>query len=97
MINKREFIDKIAAETGLPKNDVSVVFSAAMNEIVAILASGESLSIRNFALFTTKRRRPKMGRNFNNEKPIHIGERREPVVKFSKEIKKWVQQNLRPM
>lgn len=97
MINKREFIEKISSETGLSKNDVSVVFSAAMNEIVAILASGESLSIRNFALFTTKRRRAKVGRNFYNASPMRIGERREPVVKFSKEIKKWVQQNLRPM
>lgn len=53
-ISKQDLIDRLAAETGLPKARVKIVFSSLLTHISEELRKGNRLEFRDFGVFDTK-------------------------------------------
>jgi len=80
-MTKRELVLKVAAETGLIQQDVMSVLQKALDGIVAALAAGDTVEFRNFGVFETRTRKPRIGRNPRQPgREYKIPKRR--VVKF---------------
>jgi len=69
-MTKRDLVMRIARETGLIQQDVSVVLQKTLDYIVESLAKGESVEFRNFGVFEVRIRKSRIGRNPN--KPTHV-------------------------
>ena len=62
-MTKRELAVKIAEETGLTQVAVKEVVQKFLDYILEALARGEKLEFRNFGVFETVYRKPRIGRN----------------------------------
>ena len=78
---KRDLVIRIAKETGLIQQDVSVVLQKTLDYIIESLAKGENVEFRNFGVFEVRKRRPRVGRNPNKPANVVIIPERN-VVKF---------------
>lgn len=80
-MTKRDLVVRIANETKLNQRDVTQVVQMVLDQITAELSAGRGVELRNFGVFTLKRRKKRIGRNPNApEKTVPIPER--TVVKF---------------
>ncbi len=68
---KKELINQIAEETGFLPIDVRAVVQLALDKIVEAIANGERIEFRDFGVFETVQRRPRIGRNPNNPRQIY--------------------------
>ena len=92
-MTKRDFVVKIAQETGLTQNQVAAVVQKTLDYISEELAAARNIELRNFGIFEVKIRKSRKGRNPNKpENEVIIPER--VVVKFrpGKELKDRVEQ-----
>jgi len=64
-LTKRDLVIHIAEETGLKQNDVMNVVQKTLDGIIAALAKGQKIELRNFGVFETRTRRARIGRNPN--------------------------------
>lgn len=62
-MTKRELAVRIAEETGLTQVAVKEVVQMFLDYIVETLARGEKLEFRNFGVFESVYRKPRIGRN----------------------------------
>lgn len=62
-MNKADLIDEVAARTGQTKTAVAATIDAAMEVIVAAVASDGSVTLSGFGTFEPKQRRARTGRN----------------------------------
>lgn len=60
---KKELVERIADETGFMAVDIHQVLQLALDNIVACLARGERIELRDFGVFEIVQRRPRLGRN----------------------------------
>ena len=80
-MTKRDLVVKIAAELELNQRDVAAVVQLTLDNIVAELAAGNGVELRNFGVFALRRRKKRIGRNPNKpQNAVTIPER--TVVKF---------------
>ena len=87
-LTKRDLVVEISNETGKTQQDVLEILQKILDKMLASLASGRPIQLRNFGVFVLEKRRRRVGRNPNKpEKDIMIPER--VVVKFKpgKEMK----------
>jgi DNA-binding protein HU-beta len=71
-MNKSELIDKIAKDTNVPKQYISIVADSLFDSISRSIAAGESVKVRNFGTFTISRRSSRTGRNPRTKEPLEI-------------------------
>ena len=64
-LTKREIVVNISTETGLVQHDVFNVVQRTLDHIVAALAKGDNVELRNFGVFEVKLTKPRVGRNPN--------------------------------
>lgn len=64
-LTKREIVVNISNETGLVQHDVFDVVQRTLDHIVAALAKGDNIELRNFGVFEVKLTKPRVGRNPN--------------------------------
>ena len=62
-MKKREFIDRVAARTGLTKRDSERVMDAVFQTLGELLTQGDRLQVSGFGVFHTKLRGPRTARN----------------------------------
>lgn len=62
-MNKTELIAAIAAETDLPKSDVSRVLDAALTNLSQALVRGDAVQLIGFGAFSVSNRAERSGRN----------------------------------
>jgi nucleoid DNA-binding protein len=62
-MTKRELAIKIAEETGLTQVAVKEVVQKFLDYVVEALARGDKLEFRNFGVFESVYRKPRIGRN----------------------------------
>lgn len=62
-MQKREFIDRVAAKTGMTKRDSERTMDAIFQTLVEVLEEGDRIQVNKFGVFQTKRRAPRMARN----------------------------------
>ncbi len=80
-MNKSEFIDAIAAKSGMPKTQVAKFVDAYNETVVETLAKGDDVRLIGFGTFAISQRAARTGRNPQTGAPIKIAASKAP--KFS--------------
>jgi len=79
-MTKKDIIIKVADETGIKQIEVKKVIQKTLDYIVASLAKGETVELRNFGIFKTKSRKGRVGRNPRTGETVSIPAKK--VVSF---------------
>ncbi len=79
-MTKKEIVLKVASETGLKQMDVKKIVQKALETIVASLAAGQTVELRNFGIFKVKSRKGRTGRNPRTGEKVPVPPKR--VVAF---------------
>ncbi len=86
-MNKAELAAVVAEKTGLSKKDSEKAVNAALDTIIATVASGEKVQLVGFGAFEVKERAARQGRNPQTLKTIEIPASRVVSFKVSKALK----------
>ncbi len=87
-MTKADLVGEIVRKTGLSKKDVAAAVNALFDSLKEAFYREERVEIRGFGIFTTKNRKPRVGRNPKTREEVRIPERKVVVFKPSKIIKK---------
>ena len=85
-MRKADIISNISDKTGIPKVDILVALETFFKEVKQTVFEGETVSIRGFGSFTTKKRAAKKGRNIKKNEVVDIPEHYIPAFKPAKEF-----------
>ena len=81
-MTKQEFVDQVAAKSGLGRRDAAKAVDAFLDSITDALKNGDSVSFTGFGKFSTAQRAAREGVNPRNpEQKVQIAAARVP--KFS--------------
>jgi DNA-binding protein HU-beta len=83
-MTKADIINKISAQTGLPKRDVTITVEAFMEELRQSLIAKENVYLRGFGSFIVKHRAQKTARNISKNTTIVIDAHDMPAFKPAK-------------
>ena len=86
-MNKSEFVNAIAEETGFSKADAVRAADAFVDVVTNTLKAGDSISLVGFGTFSIKRREARTGRNPRTGDPIKIAASNIPGFKAGKALK----------
>ena len=87
---KRELVSQVAQKLGIPQSAVAIVIQETLDTLSQALADGERLEIRNFGVFETKIRAPRIARNPRTGEEVTVPERRVAVFKPGKKLSRLV-------
>lgn len=94
-MTKAEIVAEVASKTNLEKVAVQHTIEAFMDSVKSSLAKGESVYLRGFGSFTTKKRAEKTGRNISKNTtiiiPAHFIPAFKPAKTFVFDVKNKVQ------
>ena len=79
-MTKKDLVLKIAEETDVKQIDVKIVVQRMLDYIIAALARGETVELRNFGVFKLRSRKQRIGRNPRTGESVNIPQKR--VVSF---------------
>jgi len=79
-VTKKDLIDRIADETGQKRVDVKKTVKTLLDEIVSELGKGNRIEFRDFGVFETKERAPRVAQNPKTLERVQVPARR--TVKF---------------
>jgi integration host factor subunit beta len=78
---KSELIERIAEQNPhLYQRDVETIVNAILNTITTALARGDRVELRDFGVFTVKRRNARTGRNPRNGERVAVSEKVVPAL-----------------
>jgi integration host factor subunit beta len=81
---KSELIERIAEQNPhLYQRDVEAIVNAILNTIATALARGDRVELRDFGVFTVKRRNARTGRDPRNGERVAVSEKVVPAFKPS--------------
>src|SRR5918995_6950273 len=84
---KSELIERIAEQSPhLYQRDVEAIVNAILNTITTALARGDRVELRDFGVFTVKKRDARTGRNPRNGERVPVSEKRVPAFKPSQDM-----------
>ncbi|MEO0075388.1 MAG: HU family DNA-binding protein [candidate division WOR-3 bacterium] len=88
-LTKYHIIEKIAKELKprVARTDVLKICQMFLDEITKALINGHRVEFRDFGVFRTKLRKPKIGRNPKTNVPVNIPPRLVVVFKPGKNLK----------
>ncbi|WP_107631161.1 HU family DNA-binding protein [Agathobaculum massiliense] len=86
-MQKREFIDRISAKTGLMKKDSERIMDALFETLQEILSEGGWLMVNGFGTFETKERAARVGHKPRTGETVEIPAATVPVFKPSQALK----------
>lgn len=86
-MNKSELIEKLAADTDLPKSQISAVVTAFEDTIVAEVKAGNKVSLPGFLTFEKGHRAARTGKNPQTGEALQIAAADVPKVKVGKSFK----------
>jgi len=69
---KRDLVKRISAETNTPRPVVRQIVQQMLDDIVDELAQGHRLEFRDFGVFETVRRKPRVARNPRTGLAVHV-------------------------
>lgn len=91
-MNKSEFIEAVAEDSGLTKADTGRCVEAVISQITQQLKSGEQVVLPGFGTFSTSYRAAREGRNPKTGETIQIQAARVAKFKAGKGLKDEIQQ-----
>ena len=90
MTTKAEFVDKVAAKSGLSKKDAGAAVDAVIDSIEESLRSGDEVSFTGFGKFHVANRGAREGRNPRTGETMTIAASRVPRFTAGSGLKKAV-------
>jgi DNA-binding protein HU-beta len=90
MMTKSEFVDQVAAESGLSKGDAGEAVDAVLTVIEGTLKRGGEISFTGFGKFTVAERGARQGVNPQTGEKIQIAASRVPRFSAGSALKKAV-------
>jgi DNA-binding protein HU-beta len=90
MTTKSEFVDKVAASSGLSKKDAGAAVDAVISTIESELSSGGEVSFTGFGKFHVANRGAREGRNPRTGETMTIAASRVPRFTAGSGLKKAV-------
>ncbi len=90
MTTKSEFVDKVAAESGLSKKDAAAAVDAVIGTIESELSSGGEVAFTGFGKFHVADRGAREGRNPRTGETMTIAASRVPRFTAGSGLKKAV-------
>jgi len=79
-VTKKELIDRIADQTKYKRIQVKDTVQRFLNEVIDELGQGNRLEFRDFGVFETKSRAPRIAQNPKTLQRVHVPSKR--TVKF---------------
>jgi DNA-binding protein HU-beta len=89
-MNKAEFIDAIAEQTGKNKKEINLIVSAALDIITDTVAEGEKVVFVGFGAFEPRDRQAREGHNPRTGEKMEIPATRFPAFSAGKQFKEKV-------
>lgn len=89
-MNKGQLVERIAADTKLPKAQVENVIDSLTRTVKTTVKKGADVKLIGFGTFTKQKRRARQGRNPQTGKIIKIDARWTPKFKAGAEFKDLV-------
>ena len=89
-MTKSDFVDKVAAESGLSKKDAGSAVDAVIRSIENALKSGEEVSFTGFGKFHVADRGAREGRNPRTGETMQIAASRVPRFTAGSGLKKAI-------
>lgn len=86
-MNKSEFIDAVAAASGLTKADASKAIDGMIDTVTNTLKKGDSITLVGFGTFETRHRKARVGRNPRTGEALQIAASNIPSFKAGKALK----------
>ena len=80
-MTKKDIVLRVAAETNVKQLDVKKTVQKSLDAIVAALAKGETVELRNFGIFKVKQRKGRTGRNPRTGEKVPVPPKRVVVFK----------------
>lgn len=92
-MTKAELVSAVALTTGYSKKEILDIVEASMETIKATVSGGESVFLRGFGTFGTKRRAQKLARNIKANTalivPAHDIPSFKPAKEYVESLKKY--------
>jgi DNA-binding protein HU-beta len=89
-MTKNEFVDRVAAESGLSKKDAGSAVDSIIKSIESALSSGEEVNFTGFGKFHVAERGAREGRNPRTGETMTIAASRVPRFTAGSGLKKAV-------
>jgi nucleoid DNA-binding protein len=89
-MTKIDIINRVAEQTGLPKQDADLAVETIISLIKDSLADDESVILRRFGSFQTREKNPRIGRNPKTGEEAEISARKVVRFKAGKRFKEAV-------
>ena len=89
-MNKLDLIAKVAATSGMTKQDASKAIEATLKTILSSLKSGQDVRLIGFGTFEVVDRAATTGRNPRTGEPMQIKATRLPKFRAGKQLKEAV-------
>jgi DNA-binding protein HU-beta len=89
-MTKSDFVDKVAAESGLSKKDAGTAVDAVISTIESALKSGDEVSFTGFGKFHVAQRGAREGRNPRTGETMQIAASNVPRFTAGSGLKKAV-------
>jgi DNA-binding protein HU-beta len=91
-MTKNEFVDRVAADSGLSKKDAGSAVDSVIRSIESALGSGEDVNFTGFGKFHVAERGAREGRNPRTGETMTIAASRVPRFTAGSGLKKAVKQ-----
>ncbi len=95
-MTKRQLVIMVAEQLDMPQSEVGKVVEEMLGTITRALVEGTRWEFRDFGVFTTKTRRPRVGRNPRTGQSVHVPDRRVVVFTAGKKLKERLANTLSP-
>jgi len=86
-MNKSEFIDAVATESGLTKADAGKALDGVIGAITNALKNGDTVTLVGFGTFESRHRKARVGRNPRTGEALQIKASNVPSFKAGKALK----------
>lgn len=94
-VTKAELIGRISSRSGQNRATVKKVLESALDHISEELSRGRSVVLKGFGTFTVTEYAARRGRNPRTGEPIKISKRKSAQLRFSKRIRRQVDERSR--
>ncbi len=93
-MNRSDLVDHLALEGKLSVRRAEQVVGLILDTMVAALARGDRIEVRNFGIFVTKDYRARDGRNPRTGASIHVRAKRLPAFKAGKQLRESIDETV---
>jgi integration host factor subunit beta len=89
-MNKAQLIEELSSTAEITRKDAEMIVDTIFDSVVRALRGGDRVEIRGLGSFTTRQRKPRLGRNPKTGVRVEVPAKRVPHFKPSKELKDLV-------